>query len=113
MAEDRTFACLVLLQGSLLWSDGMVVLDTYYLPGHFVSQQRSLLRKPSHVQAFSKLGSYYSRRPDGARNLFADGEELKRGKGTELKWLRTYVAEGGPENFELDGIIWKSSKSEE
>jgi len=65
------------------------------------------------VQAFSKLGSYYSRRPDGARNLFAAGEEVKRGKGVELKWLRTFVAAGGPENFELDGIIWKSSKAGE
>eukprot|EP00892_Ulva_mutabilis_P006174 jgi/Ulvmu1/3929/UM018_0152.1 len=64
-------------------------------------------------QAFSKLGSYYARRPDGARNLFADGEEVKRGKGTQLVWLRTYVAEGGPETFELDGIIWKTSKAGE
>lgn len=67
---------------------------------------------PAAVQAFSKLGSYYSRRPDGVRNLFADGEEIKRGKGTELKSLRTYVAVGGPEQFELDGIIWKTSKAD-
>lgn len=64
------------------------------------------------VQVFSKLGSYYAKPDSGARNLFTAGEELKRGKGTELVWLRAYVASGGPEEFELDGIIWKTSKAE-
>lgn len=45
--------------------------------------------------------------------MFAEGEEIKRGKGTELKWLRAYVTAGGPEQFELDGIIWKTSKAGE
>lgn len=59
---------------------------------------------------FSKLGSYYAKPAGGARNLFAAGEEVKRGKGSQLVWLRVYVASGGPEQFELDGIIWKTSK---
>ena len=66
----------------------------------------------SPLQVLSKLGSYYAKPPDGSRNLFAPGEELKRGKGTQLKWLRAYVAEGGPETFDLEGVVWKSSKGE-
>jgi hypothetical protein len=63
------------------------------------------------MQVYSKLGSYYAKPESGARNLFAAGEEVKRGKGTTLEWLRVYVAAGGPEQFELDGIVWKTSKS--
>jgi len=33
-----------------------------------------------------------------------------RGKGTELVWLRVYVAQGGPEQWELDGIVWQTSQ---
>ena len=64
------------------------------------------------MQVFSKLGSYYAKLDGGGRILFAAGEEVKRGKGSELVWLRVYVASGGPEQFELDGIIWKTSKEE-
>lgn len=67
--------------------------------------------QPGDAQrVFCKLGSYYARRPDGSKTLFADGDETRRGKGAELQWLRAYVAEGGPEQYELDGIIWKSSQ---
>ena len=64
------------------------------------------------VQVLSKLGSYYGKLPDGGKKLFAPGEEAKRGKGTQLQWLRVYVCEGGPEVFELDGILWKTSRAE-
>jgi hypothetical protein len=73
-------------------------------------QPREACRHALAAQVFSKLGSYYSKTPAGGKTLFAAGEEMKRGKGTELQWLRVYVAAGGPEEFELDGIIWKSSK---
>ncbi len=41
----------------------------------------------------SKLGAYYSRRPDGGRHLYAEGSPVKGGsRGTELASLRVYVA---------------------
>jgi hypothetical protein len=49
--------------------------------------------------------------PDGGNKLFAAGEEMKRGKGTQLVWLRVYVSDGGYEVHQLDGIVWKTSKS--
>eukprot|EP00884_Botryococcus_braunii_P005326 jgi/Botrbrau1/14795/Bobra.105_1s0008.2 len=55
-----------------------------------------------------RLGTYYARRPDGSRSLFADDENIK---GTQLVDLKVWVAEGGPEQWELDGIVWKSSQS--
>ena len=60
---------------------------------------------------FTKLGSYYAKLPSGSKTLLADGEEVKRGKGSTLQWLRVYVAEGGPEEWQLDGIVWKTSKA--
>ena len=65
------------------------------------------------MQAFSKLGSYYAKTPSGGKSLFADAETAVRragGKGTDLKFLRAYVAAGDPEAWELDGIVWKSSQ---
>ena len=56
--------------------------------------------------ARSRLGSYFVRRPDGERTLFAAGE----GNRAQLKSLRAYVVDGEPEKWELDGIIWKTSK---
>jgi hypothetical protein len=63
------------------------------------------------LQVFSKLGSYYAKLPAGGKKLFAEGEEVKKGKGTQLEWLRVYVSEGGYEVHKLDGIVWKTSKS--
>ena len=56
--------------------------------------------------AQSRLGSYYARRPDGSRSLFAADEDWKAATLTELKVL---VADGDPEQWELDGILWKTS----
>ena len=53
-----------------------------------------------------RLGTYYARRPDGARTLFADGEDAR---ATELTSLRVYVAAGNAEAWELDGVVWKTS----
>ena len=56
--------------------------------------------------AKSRLGSYFARRPDGERTLFTAGE----GRTAQLKSLRVYVSEGEGEKWELDGIIWTTSK---
>lgn len=56
-----------------------------------------------------RLGTYYARRPDGARTLFADGEDPR---STELASLRVYVAAGAAEEWALDGVVWKTSSSE-
>jgi hypothetical protein len=43
----------------------------------------------------SKLGAYYSRRPDGGRHLMSEGSPVKGGsRGTELVSLRVYVGSG-------------------
>lgn len=68
------------------------------------------------MQALSKLGSYYARMPDGGKTLFAEADLPAKGgrsKETQLTSLRAYVGEGGPEQFKLDGIIWKTSKEGE
>lgn len=56
--------------------------------------------------ARSRLGTFYTRMPDGGRSLFAAGDDPKR---TTLRSLRVYVAEGDGERWELDGIVWKTS----
>ena len=58
--------------------------------------------------AKSRLGTYYARLPDGGRSLFAEGETGK--EGAQLKSLRVWVAEGGPEAWELDGVVWKTAE---
>lgn len=58
--------------------------------------------------AKSRLGTYYARLPDGGRSLFAEGETWK--EGAQLKSLRVWVAEGGPEAWELDGVVWKTAE---
>lgn len=67
-------------------------------------------RNASGTQAFSKLGPYYEKAPGGGRTLFAAGEEAKRGKGVLLRWLRVYVAAGGPVRWELNGIMWNTEQ---
>lgn len=63
--------------------------------------------KGSERIAKCKLGTYYERMPGGGRSLFAAGEDPKK---AVLKSLRCYVAKGEGEKWELDGIVWKSSK---
>jgi hypothetical protein len=55
-----------------------------------------------------KLGPYYARLPDGGKSLFAPGESQR---GVQLAWLRVYVARGGGEEWELDGIVWRTRRA--
>jgi len=66
------------------------------------------LRAGAERAAKSRLGTYFERRPDGGRTLFSPAE----GGKAQLRSLRAYVAEGGPEQWELDGIVWKTSREE-
>jgi len=57
------------------------------------------------AEARSRLGTGYAKLPrSGGRSLFAEGE----GGRAVLTGLVTYVAEGDPETWELDGVVWKS-----
>jgi hypothetical protein len=57
------------------------------------------------AQARSRLGTGYARLPSGGgRSLFAEDE----GGRAELTGLVMYVADGEPESWELDGVVWKS-----
>ena len=52
----------------------------------------------------SLLGTGYSKLPAGGRSLFAEGQGGRAG----LTGLVVYVAEGDPESWELDGVVWKN-----
>jgi len=56
------------------------------------------------AEGCSRLGTGYSKLPAGGRSLFAEGE----GGRADLTGLVVYVAEGDPESWELDGVVWKS-----
>ena len=62
---------------------------------------------PPFPPTLLQLGPYYARLPDGGKSLFAASET---GRGTQLAGLRVYLAEGGPEQWELDGIVWKTKR---
>eukprot|EP00199_Chlamydomonas_sp_CCMP681_P002952 CAMPEP_0119103750 /NCGR_PEP_ID=MMETSP1180-20130426/2127_1 /TAXON_ID=3052 ORGANISM="Chlamydomonas cf sp, Strain CCMP681" /NCGR_SAMPLE_ID=MMETSP1180 /ASSEMBLY_ACC=CAM_ASM_000741 /LENGTH=305 /DNA_ID=CAMNT_0007088329 /DNA_START=27 /DNA_END=944 /DNA_ORIENTATION=- len=59
-------------------------------------------------KATSKLVDY-ARPPGGAKSLFAKEE----GGKTELVEMRAYVRKGGKLKFELDGVRWKSSLTDD
>mmetsp|Transcript_387 Transcript_387/g.1348 ORF Transcript_387/g.1348 Transcript_387/m.1348 type:complete len:337 (+) Transcript_387:70-1080(+) len=67
------------------------------------------LREPNEREAKCRLGAYYEKRADGSRNLFANEEKARGGGGkAELVSLHVLVAEGKGEEWELDGIVWKT-----
>ena len=59
-------------------------------------------------KAKSRLGTYYERMPSGARHIFASDEGSKSGGTTDLLWMKVFVAQGKGEEWELDGIVWKT-----
>lgn len=59
--------------------------------------------------AQSRLGSYYSKLPDGSRSLFAQGENWKAATLVDLK---VFVLVGEGEEWELDGIVWTRGNKE-
>ncbi len=65
------------------------------------------LRGPAGQErlAKSRLGTYYARTPQGGRSLFGPNDDPKK---AQLAELRVYVAEGGGEEWVLDGIVWKT-----
>jgi len=67
------------------------------------------LQEPNDKEAKCRLGAYYENRADGSRNLFAKEEKARGGGGkAQLVSLRVLVAEGKGEEWELDGIVWKT-----
>ena len=68
---------------------------------------------PGSQAARCKLGPYYARMPDGGKSLFAagDGGGGRGGGGAaQLTRLRVYVAQGGGEEWELQGIVWQTRR---
>lgn len=57
--------------------------------------------------AKSRLGTYYERCPDGTRTLFSSPM-----KSMQLTDLRVFVAQGKGEEWELDGVVWKTKWKE-
>lgn len=60
-------------------------------------------------RAKSRLGSYYSKLPDGGRTLFSDKDDAKY---TLLSKLQVFVGEGQGEEWKLEGITWKTKMVE-
>ena len=64
---------------------GLAVIDKAEAGPHFGAEGLIIpLQRGQEQLAKSRLGTYYARREDGGRSLFADGEE-KRAQLTELK----------------------------
>lgn len=83
----------------------MAVIDSPQLGVQFGPDGLKLLQPGKERMAKCRLGSYYSRLPDGSRSLFAPGESEK---GAELVSLKCFVAQGEGESWTLDGIVWKT-----
>lgn len=83
----------------------LAVMDGRSSGMQFGAEGLTIGLQPSQERvAKSRLGSYYEKLPGGGRSLFAAAEKGK----SELLDLQVYVAEGGPEEWTLDGIVWKS-----
>ena len=54
--------------------------------------------------ASCRLGTYYAKAPGGGRSLFGPDEGLR----CILTGLRVFVADGEPEAWKLDGVVWRS-----
>ena len=79
------------------------------VPGDEPQSCKSRLGKWSSENAQGEecdAGTYYERLPDGGRSLFAASEASK--KSVTLTDLRVYVAVGEGEEWELDGVVWKT-----
>lgn len=64
---------------------GLAVLDKAEAGPQFGAEGLTIPLQPGQERlAKSRLGSYYARRADGGRSLFAEGEE-KRAQLTDLK----------------------------
>jgi hypothetical protein len=86
----------------------MAVLDKEGMGPQFGPDGLKILLQASGGKertAQSRLGSYYAKLPGGGRSLFADSDNWKAAVLTDLKVL---VADGDPEDWELDGIVWKT-----
>ena len=74
----------------------------------FGAEGLKLLVPGREREARCRLGTFYSRLPDNGRSLFAPGEDPK---SATVESLKCYVAEGSGEEWELDGIVWKTKMS--
>ncbi|GLC69845.1 hypothetical protein PLESTF_000886800 [Pleodorina starrii] len=86
----------------------LAVIDNPGSGPQFGADGLSIPLKPRGKErlAKSKLGTYYSRLPDGGRSLFGPGDDPKR---AELEWLKVYVADARGVEWKLEGITWKST----
>jgi hypothetical protein len=85
----------------------LAVMDQPNSGVKFGAEGLGLLSPGKERLARSRLGTFYAKLPDGGRSLFAACEDPK---ATQLTGLRCYVAEGSGEAWQLDGIVWQTSK---
>jgi len=88
---------------------GLAVIDKPEIGVKFAPDGLHCLVPGRERTATSRLGSYYMKKPDGGRSLFAPGEDPKR---AAVKSVRCYVAEGEGEAWALDGIVWSTQRKE-
>lgn len=56
--------------------------------------------------ATCRLGPYYSKMPDGSKSMFPHADRT-----AVLARVVAYVSSQGPETYELDGIVWKTGRT--
>ena len=69
----------------------------------FGSDSLKLLAPGKELVVYCRLGSHYEKMPSGDRSLF--GEKL-----AELSSIRCFVSAEGPEEWNLDGIVWNTDR---
>lgn len=71
----------------------------------FGAEGLRVLTPGKEQMAYSRLGTFYEKMPSGEKSLF--GNE----KSAQIDRVLCYVAEGGPEEWELNGIVWSTRRS--
>eukprot|EP00890_Picochlorum_soloecismus_P001076 jgi/Picsp_1/196/NSC_00195-R1_protein len=69
----------------------------------FGSDSLKLLVPGKERMVYCRLGSHYEKMPSGERSLF--GEKL-----AEISSIRCFVSAEGPEEWNLDGIVWNTDR---
>lgn len=84
------------------------VLDKEDYGIQFGAEELTIALLPGEEKrAKSRLGCYYAKLPTGGRSLFSTDEKLNK---VALKKLLVYVAEGLGDEWQLDGITWKTKR---
>ncbi|GMH42943.1 hypothetical protein BSKO_10865 [Bryopsis sp. KO-2023] len=90
--------------------DSLAVIDKPAFGIQFGAEGLTIaLERGQEKRVKSRLGSYYAKLPDGGRTLFSEKDDPKF---CQLKSLKVFVAQGSGDEWQLDGIVWKTKRVE-